>query len=106
MAATPKYNAGLPGLKVSTSSTPQYADADCLGQKSKTKKVCADWDEQKWEYGRGISCTLKCESCGKGNTKLLVKAEYMQCNGNSSSRREIHCTPCGTFSTIETWEAG
>ena len=68
--------------------------------------MCDDWDEQKWKHGCGIACTLKCEGCGKGKTKLLFAAEYMQRNGNSSSRREIHCAACSTFSTIETWEEG
>ena len=100
------HNAGLPGLKVSTSDVPVYAHADCLSQESKTEKVCSDWDEEKWRYGCGIACALKCESCGSSGTVLLLKAEYMQRNGNSSSRREIHCAKCGKFSTIETWEAG
>ena len=101
------YNSGLPGLKVSTSTAgPQHANADCLAQKSTTVKVCDDWDRETWKYGCGIACALKCESCGKGKTKLLFKGEYMQRNGNSSSRREIYCAPCGTFSTIETWESG
>ena len=106
-ASSALYNAGLPGLKVSTSATPQYASAECLSQKSTTtEEVRADWDDERWSYGSGIACNLKCEHCGHGTTQLLYRAEFTQRNGNSSSRREIHCASCGTFSTIETWEEG
>jgi hypothetical protein len=112
------HNAGLPGFKYSTSSTPQYAPADYANLPDPLKEMYDDGEES-LSKGSGTSTSLKCERCGYGHEDnndanpenlpqnlLIYSYSLMQRNGNYSTRREIVCAQCKGYSTIETWEEG